>query len=129
MQATSKDLEQIHEIGEVMAGSLLKFFRQPSTKRLIEKFKKAGVNMTEPIVVKGGRLTGKKFVFTGELPNLSRHQASALVKRLGGEVVSSVSKNVDFVVRGKSPGSKYKKAVSLGIKILNAKEFQEMIYE
>ena len=129
MEAKTEDLENIHEVGRVMADSIVRFFKQPAILKLITKFKKAGVNVLEPIEVKGQRLAGKKFIFTGELPDLTRSQASALVRKMGGEVVSSVSKNTDFVVAGTNSGSKYNKAQSLGVKILNSKEFQEMIYE
>ena len=129
MEASREDFESIREVGPVMAESLVTFFRQSATQKLMTRLKKAGVNLLEPMDVKGTKLTGKKFVFTGELPNLSRTQASALVRKLGGEVVSSVSKDVDFVIVGSSPGSKYQKARELGVAVINPNEFQEMIYE
>lgn len=129
MEASAEDLHQIHEVGPVMAESLTTFFRQPATQKLIAKLQKAGVNTTEPVEVKATKFAGKKFVFTGELPNLSRGQASALVRRLGGEVVSAVSRQVDFLVAGSSPGSKYQKAKALGVSVINPNEFQEMIDE
>ena len=87
--------------------------------------------MAEPVdpATENPKFLGKRFVFTGELPNLSRERAGALVKEWGGEVVVSVSKNTDFLVAGKNPGSKYRKAVNLGINILDPQRFQEMIYE
>jgi len=128
-RAKAEELERIEEIGPVMADSIVRFFRQPSTRRLIDRLRKAGLNFLEPMTVVDQRLAGKKFVFTGELPYLSRRQASALVKRMGGEVLGSVSKNVDYVVAGLNPGSKYRQAKGLGIRILNAKEFQEIIHD
>ncbi len=127
MKTTEEELKEVHEIGEVMAHSVYQFFRQSSTKRLIEKFKKAQVNMTEPILKKGLQLSGKRFILTGELPDLTRSQAGELVKQLGGEVVSSITKSVDFVVVGENPGSKYTKAMDLGLKIINPQEFKEII--
>lgn len=126
--AKRQDLETIKDFGEIMADSLVRFFKQPSTKNLIEKFKKAGVCMNESVKTKGKKLEGKKFVFTGELPDLPRSQAKLFIKELGAEVVSSVSKNTDFVVVGENPGSKYQKAVNLGVAILNHREFQEIIH-
>ena len=128
IRAGKEDINAIHEVGEVMAEAVVKFFHQASAKKLIGKFRKAGVRMAEPVVA-GGRtqiLAGKKFVFTGELTELTRNQAAAIVKRLGGDVVGSVSANTDFVVAGENPGSKYDKAAALGVKILTGKEFQEM---
>lgn len=129
MHAKSEDFENVHEIGAVMADSLSNFFKAPSTKQLIAKFKKARVNPTETVDQKGQKLVGKKFVFTGEMPDLSRREARTLVQNLGGEVVSSVSKNIDFIVAGEDPGSKYAKAKNFGIRILNPQEFQETIHE
>ena len=69
----------------------------------------------------------KMVVFTGELKDFSRSQAEDLVRRLGGNAASSVSKNTDFVVRGENPGSKYEKAVKLGINIIDEAKFKEMV--
>ncbi len=129
LAAKREDLQNIHEVGEVMAESLTRFFKQPSTKRLLEKFKKFGVNMQEPkIERKSDKLAGQKFVFTGELTHYSREKAEELVRDIGGEVVSSVSKNTDYVIVGENPGSKFEKAKSLGVKILTEKQFQELIH-
>ncbi len=120
--------EAVHEIGGVMAQSLEDFFKQASTKKLIRKLEAAGVNMSEPKQkLVSDKFAGKKFIFTGELNLYSRTQAGELVKKFGGDVVSSVSKNTDYVVAGENPGSKYEKAMTLGVKIVNEKEFQEMI--
>ncbi len=128
LKASGEELTHIHEIGEVSADSVRSFFSQEAARKLIEKFKKAGVNMVEP--KKEGvetKFAAKKFVFTGELTRWGRHEAAAMVKQSGGEVVLSVSKNTDFVVVGTNPGSKYDKAVQLSIKILNEQQFEEML--
>ena len=127
MKANFEDFKKIYEIGDVMAQSVETFFSQGSTQKLIEKFKKAGVNMMEPKTSTPGKLSGKKFVFTGELKGLARPEASQLVKRLGADVLDSVSPKIDFVVAGDNPGSKYKKALELKIKILDQEQFEEMI--
>jgi DNA ligase (NAD+) len=130
MDAKGDDLEAIHEIGKAIAHSVVTFFQQPSTKKLIGRFRKAGVNFMEPMDrVKSSRLKDRKFVFTGELELMTRTQAASRVKELGGDVVSAVSKNTDFVVGGSNPGSKYQKAVELGVTILNEQQFREMIHE
>ena len=130
MDARGEDIEGIRGIGTVIALSLAKFFKQPATHKLMAKFKKAGVNFVEPVTSKrSGKLQGKKFVFTGELTSLTRAQAGALVRELGADVVAGVSAATDFVVAGNNPGSKHQKALQLGVKILNEKQFQEMINE
>ena len=126
MEIKKDELEAIHEFGQVMADSIYEFFQVPETKKLITKFKKVGIRMKEPIEKRGKELKGKKFVFTGELKLITRSQAGVRVKKMGGDVVSSVSKNTDFVVAGKSPGSKYNKALDLGVKILTEEQFSSL---
>jgi DNA ligase (NAD+) len=130
MQAKAEELEKIHEIGGVIAVCVEGFFRQRASCRLMEKFRKAGLNFIEPSYQsKSVRLQGKRFVLTGELASWTRGQAGARVRELGGEITSSVSRQTDFVVVGENPGSKYAKALSLGIPVLNEKQFQEMTDE
>ncbi|MCK5081780.1 MAG: NAD-dependent DNA ligase LigA, partial [Candidatus Omnitrophica bacterium] len=129
MAAKQEDLEAIHEIGGVMADSVFQFFNRSSAKKLIQRFKGSGINMDEPVEKKGQALAGKKFVFTGEMKTITRNQASARIKKMGGDVSSSVSKKTDFVVAGESPGSKYKKAVSLDVKILSEQQFTDLVFE
>ena len=123
------NLEKIRDVGKAMADSIVRFFQQAGTKKLIDKIQRAGVNMIEPVEIEGVKLLDKKFVFTGELSGLSRSQASGLVKMHGGEILATVSKKTDYVVLGRNPGSKYAKAKRLGVRVLTLKEFQEMIYE
>jgi DNA ligase (NAD+) len=72
-------------------------------------------------------LRGKVFVFTGALESMTREEAKRKVEELGGMVASSVSRRVDYVVVGKEPGSKYDKARSLGVKIIDEEEFKKLI--
>lgn len=126
--AEKDDFDAIHEIGSVMAQSIAAFFRQDSTRKLVAKLKKAGLRMTEPKKAAGELiLSGKTFVFTGELETFSRQEAERLVRELGGNASSSVSANTDFVVTGANPGSKYDKAKKLGVKIITEKAFKEMV--
>jgi DNA ligase (NAD+) len=128
MMAKKDELIEIHEIGSVIAGSVESTFHHVATHRLLEKFRSAGVNPKEPKTAKvSDKLTNKKFVFTGELDTMSRQEAGEFVQKFGGEIVSSVSKNIDFVVVGRTPGSKYQKALNLGVKTINENEFREMI--
>ncbi|UCG35398.1 MAG: NAD-dependent DNA ligase LigA [Candidatus Omnitrophota bacterium] len=122
------DLEQIPDVGPAMAFSIVKFFSVSSTKALIKEFKEAGLNLLEKKrIVKKSPLTGKVFIFTGELAGFSRSQAQKEVEKFGAKTTSSVSKNVDFVVAGKAPGSKYDKAKKIGLKIIDEKEFKKLV--
>jgi len=128
MRAKLEDLESIYEVGPVMAKSIVDFFKNPKVKELINKLKKAGLNFKEETLPLGTTpFSGKTVVFTGELESFTRSQAEELVRKLGGNPSSSVSKNTDFVVVGKNPGSKFDKAKKLGLKIINEEEFKEMI--
>jgi len=128
LAAKYEDLDKIYEVGPVMAESIVDYFSQVSTKKLIEDFKKAGLNLKEQVpAVKHTALSGKTVVFTGELKEFRRSQAEDLVRDSGGNASSSVSKDIDFVVAGENPGSKYDKAKKLGVKIINESEFREMI--
>lgn len=128
IQAEKSDFETIYEIGEIMAESIVEFFRNPHSKKFIEKLKRAGLNIKEEIIkVKKISLVGKTIVFTGELKEFSRTEAEKIVREFGGDISSSVSKNTDFVVVGKNPGSKYDKAKELGIKIIDEEKFKKMI--
>lgn len=128
IKAKREELDAIYEVGQVMAESIVSFFKQNSTQQLIKKLKEAGLNLEEKVAsVKKSTLTGKTVVFTGELKDFSRNQAENLVRQFGGNASSSVSKNTDFVVAGEHPGSKYDEARKLGIKIIDEKELKEMI--
>jgi DNA ligase (NAD+) len=128
IDAKKEELDAIYEVGEVMAASIIDFFKLPSTRVLIKKLKKAGLQLKEKIApVKKSALTGKTIVFTGELKGFSRTQAEGLVRSLGGNASSSVSQSTDFVVVGETPGSKYEKAKKLGVKIINENEFKGLL--
>ncbi len=129
MKATQEQLTSIHEVGPVTALSVVDFFAQPQVRALIEELKALGFNMKEAKIRKSDKLVGKKFVFTGELENLGRDEAWKMVETQGGEVASMVSPATDYVVAGDKPGSKYAKALKLGIMILNQKQFEEMVHD
>ncbi len=119
-----EDLQNISDIGPVVAKSIIEWFQKPYNQKLIDKFKKAGIKVLEEKTTKGSdRLAGKTFVITGSLESMSRDQAKDRIREFGGDVSSSVSKNTDYVVAGSEPGSKYDKAQKLGVKIISEKEF------
>jgi DNA ligase (NAD+) len=128
MRAKFADLESIYEVGSVMASSIVEFFRQSNTQKLVKKLKQFGLNMEEETVIsKTTPLSNKTVVFTGELINFSRQEVEDIARKRGANISSSVSKNTDFLVAGKNLGSKYAKAKKIGVKIINEAQFKEMI--
>ncbi len=127
MKASKEDLLQVEGVGEQVAASMREYFDNPRNREIIRKLREAGVQERPPEERAAGPLAGKTFVFTGGLPNLSREEAKALVTARGGKVSSSVSAKTDYVVAGADPGSKYAKAVELGVTILDEAAFEELI--
>ena len=126
LEATEDDLLAIRDIGPEVASSITRFFSEQSNKRVMEKFRKAGVKPVEKSPPKDMHLAGKSFVFTGTLSRLTRNEAKALVESLGASATESVAKTTDYVVAGESPGSKLEKARTSGIKIIDEKEFLKL---
>jgi DNA ligase (NAD+) len=126
MSADIEELTEIREIGPEIAQSIVSFFAEPKNRQVMDKFRLAGVS---PVVQqkRGDKpLDGKYFVFTGTLESLGRNEAKALVEKLGGSVVSSVSGKTSYVVAGTSPGSKLTEAAARGITVINEKEFLKL---
>lgn len=123
----------IKGIGEKSAESLVLWFRDKNNIKLLEKMEDLGVKVE--IGERGrrgekgerGKLQDLSFVLTGELEGFTRDEAKDIIRKEGGDVSSSVSKNTDYVVAGKNPGSKYDKAKQLGVKIIDEEKFREMI--
>jgi len=129
-QATSEELEAVHEIGPKLAESIHQFFRQPENRALIERLRTSGLPMRADIVEQPKAeqtFAGKTFVLTGTLDTMTREEAAALVTQRGGRVSSAVSKKTSFVVAGRDPGSKLEKARDLGVSILDEQEFRRML--
>lgn len=119
------DLINIDEIGPKVAYSFTTFMQE--NKQLILELKNIGLNMQSTLSKETqGILDKKTFLFTGQL-SISRISAKELVEKNGGIVLSNISKNLDYLVVGQDPGSKLKKAQELGIKIINEKEFLDML--
>jgi DNA ligase (NAD+) len=125
MQAKKQDLENIYDIGEIVASSIYSFFKEKSNLDYIEKLFKNGVNIVYE--EKKDTLKGLTFVLTGTLSSIGREKAKESIRKLGGSIASAPSSSTSYVVLGKNPGSKYEKAKQLGLKILNEKEFYELI--
>ncbi len=128
ISAKEEDLLSINEIGPILVQSILDFFANEDTLKMIEELKVLGVNMSEPEKdTSFSPLENKTFVLTGELSTMTRKDAENIILSLGGKVTSSVSKKTAYVVVGENPGSKYDKAVKLGITIINEQQFKELI--
>jgi len=126
--ATVEELSEVPEVGPKVAASIVEFFSEPANRKLVEKLRKAGLRFTEERKApRDSRLAGKTFVFTGALAHRSREDAEELVASHGGKVSSSVSKKTDYVVVGTEPGSKYDKAKSLGVTILDEAQFEKLL--
>lgn len=127
-RATCDELTGIEDVGPTVAESIVFFFRQAENLELIRRLQEAGVNVRGRRKAPGKRpLEGKSFVITGTLENFSREEARELIENLGGRVLSSISRQTDYLVVGESPGSKLEKARQLGITTLNEKEFLALV--
>jgi DNA ligase (NAD+) len=124
-----EDLESIKDIGKTTAKSVYDYFHDEKNQIMIENLNELGVNLNykDSRTSKETAFTGKSFVITGTLDEYSRNEAKAIIEQYGGNVSSAVSKNTDYVIVGQAPGSKYDKAQSLGIDILNEDDFKKMI--
>ena len=131
--ARYEELVRVPEIGPEVARSILLFFEQTGTQELLAKLERAGVRyeLREGEAAAAGAgglriLAGKTFVFTGRI-SMPREEAKELLERLGGTVVSSVSKKTDYVVAGEEPGTKLAKAKELGVQVLDEQTFRELV--
>lgn len=131
MTADESQLQQVPEVGEVVAKSIVQFFAEPHNLTVISLLRAAGVcwDETAPVSAKHSSIAGKVFVITGALPHIRRDEATAKIEALGGKVSGSVSKKTDFVLVGAEPGSKFIKAQELGITILDEDQFINLISE
>lgn len=126
--ADEETLASTEDVGGIMAKSIKDFFSKESNLNEIQRLKDAGVNMTQSEEENGSRKLDKMtVVVTGTLETLTRDAAKELIEKNGGKATSSVSKRTDLVLAGENPGSKYDKAVELGIKIVGEKEFLNML--
>jgi DNA ligase (NAD+) len=125
--ASTESLESVEGVGPKMAQQIVSFFADERNLATLDALLSGRVELREGGSGPGGPLTGCKFVFTGGMSAVPRHRAQVLVESLGAKTTSSVSKSTTYVVAGADPGSKYEKAVKLGVQILNEHEFVELL--
>lgn len=129
--ASEEELSQIEGVGPTIAHAVIEWFEVDWHQAIVDKWKAAGVQLrqerTGPTVEQ--TLTGMSIVVTGTVEGFSRDEATEAIVSRGGKVASSVSKKTSFVVVGDSPGSKYDKAVQLGVPILDSTGFQALLEE
>ena len=126
--ASEEELTAVEGIGPRIAESVIRFFKEKHSRKLVERLAKAGLQMesAKKQTVQSS-ISGKTFVLTGGLETMSRDEAKEKIESLGGKTASSVSKKTDYVVVGTDAGSKLQKAIELGITTLTEKEFLELL--
>ena len=126
-KATLEELSTIEGIGDIIAKSIYDYFRDENNLKMLEDLKQLGLNPSSAPKAKSDILAGKTFVLTGTLQNMTRDEASSVIKSHGGKTSSSVSKKTSYVLAGENAGSKLDKAKDLGVIILTEDDFLEMI--
>ena len=128
MEAKLEELEEVHEIGPIVACTVYQFFRNEGSRKIIRKLKEGGVKFrpAEKAAARG-KLNGLTFIFTGTLSSVSRDEAQAKVKELGGKISSGLSKKADYLVAGREPGSKLRKAEKLGVQVITEQHFLKLV--
>ena len=124
--ATYEDFVSIADIGDITAKELLDFFSEESTKQMILRLQEVGVDTNAKSEERSDKFAGLTFVLTGTLPTMTRDEASAIIKKMGGKVSGSVSKKTSYVVAGEEAGSKLTKAKELGVAIIDEAALIEM---
>jgi DNA ligase (NAD+) len=129
MAADEARLQQVSDIGPVVAQSITAFFAEPHNREVIEQLRVAGVQWPEHdgVSQQSLPLSGKTFVLTGTLPSMSREEAKAKLEALGAKVAGSVSKKTDYVVAGADAGSKLDKARELGVTVIDEPQLQQLL--
>jgi len=128
--ATKEDLLGIHDFGEIMAENVVEYFKNPTSDWLLNDLKFVGIKVKEQEKNEHAKvLWGKKIVLTGSMQNFTRKELTETLEKMGANVVSSVSKNTDFVVAGEDSGSKLTKANELNVKVYDEIAFLELLKE
>jgi DNA ligase (NAD+) len=129
MQADEEVLQEVPDIGPVVAQHVCAFFQQDHNLEVIRKLRQAGVHWPEqdPVAVSAKPLDGRTYVLTGTMESMTRDEAKEKLEALGAKVAGSVSKNTTAVIAGENPGSKLEKAETLGIQVLDELQFLQLL--
>ncbi|MBS1188708.1 MAG: ligA [Rhodocyclaceae bacterium] len=129
MAADEAKLQEVQDVGPVVAVSLTAFFAEPHNREVIERLRAAGIHWPDAAPRHDGPrpLAGKTLVLTGTLPTLKRDEAKSLIEAAGGKVAGSVSKKTDFVVAGDEAGSKLETALALGRPVIDEAELLNLL--
>jgi DNA ligase (NAD+) len=131
LEAPVEVLQDVPDVGPVVAASVRSFADEPHNRALVKKLAAAGVNMASQLPevsqIAAGPFAGKTFVLTGTMSSMTREEATAAIERLDGKVSGSVSKKTSYLVVGEDAGSKLEKAKSLGVQTLTEEEFKALI--
>lgn len=125
-EAAPEELKMIPNIGPEVSESAFQWFQSKKNRESIERLIAVGVEISKPEKF-SRKLAGKTFVLTGTLDHFTRFEARKKIRLLGGRSIDAVSKEVDFLLIGRNPGSKLEKARNLGVKIINEEKFLKMI--
>ena len=125
--ASREELLSISTVGPKIADSIIAFFKEEENRRIIERLRGAGVRLEEAARPEELPLAGEEFVITGRLETLSRQEAEARIKALGGAAKSDVTRKTTYLVVGVEPGSKLVRAQALGIKQINEEELLRLL--
>ena len=126
--ASIEELEEVNDVGPIVAKHIKQFFSEEDNHQLIDKLSIAGINWpTIESATNNSSLDGLTFVLTGTLTNMKRNEAKDRLTALGAKVSGSVSKKTDYVVAGENAGSKLEKATELGVKIISEADLQGML--
>ncbi len=126
-KATFEQIDEIEDIGEIIAHNIFDFFKDEDNLQEIQQLFDVGVEILAESGLTSEKFKGINFVLTGTLPNYSRSDMTKLIESNGGKTSSSVSKNTNFVLAGQDAGSKLDKAKALGIKIISEEDLLEML--
>ena len=127
INASEEELTNINDIGEIIAKSIKEYFSKEENLKLIDELKELGLNFTYKSTSVNDALDGMTFVLTGTLENYKREELTKILEDKGAKVTNSVTKKTTGVIVGDKPGSKYDKALKLGVKIYEEKDIEELI--
>ena len=127
INASEEELTNINDIGEIIAKSVKEYFSKEENIKLIDELKELGLNFTYESTSVNDVLDGMTFVLTGTLESYKREELTKILEDKGAKVTNSVTKKTTGVIVGDKPGSKYDKALKLGVKIYEEKDIEELI--